>query len=150
MLAEAVVAAARAWQQGALEALRLVAWTLGLWVLPCGVVAAALAWLLAGLLGDDTLGLALREQWQRAERRRLLQIALLVAAPFVACVFSLARATARFHNVELAAALLSALVVGALLLSVSVGYVIWRTLERRAVGGPRWLGPLALLLAAAV
>lgn len=150
MLAEAVVGAARVWQQSALEAMRLVAWTLGLWVLPCAVVTAALAWLLAGLLRDDSLTLALREQWQRTERRRLLQIVLLLVALFVAFVFALARSTARFHNVELAAALLSALVLGALVLSVSVGYVVWRTLERHAVGGGRWLGPLALLLGAAV
>jgi arylsulfatase A-like enzyme len=148
MLAEAVVVAARVWQQGALEVFSSVHYTVGLWFWPCLLVGAALAWLLASLLGDDTFGLALREQWSSTERRRLVQVMLLLAAPFVALVFALARAFRAFHNVELAAALLAGLVLASLVLLVSFGWVLVRRLRRAA--DMRWLGPVALVMDAVV
>ncbi len=145
VLAEAFVAASRAWQQGAAEVFPSVYSTVGLWVLPCALVGAAFAWLLASLLGDDTVGLALREQWRSAERRRLVQVLLLLAAPFVALVFGLARGLSGFHNVELAALVLTGLVLAGLALMVSLGWVLVPRLRSEPTRG-RWIGPLALVL----
>ena len=146
MLAEVVATTTRASQQGWGQLFHGLYYTVGLWIWPCVLVGAALAWLLTSLLGDDTLGLALREQWRSVERRRLVQVVLLLAAPFVALVFGLARGVSGFRNVELAAVLLAGLVLAGLALLVSFGWLLVRRLRRGTEAGARWLGPLALVL----
>lgn len=117
--ADSALGALRAGLDAPRAALQHFGWSLGVWGLPCALWAALSALLLAALIDDRPLQLAVREQWARAEQRERLGAALLVAAPLLACVYALALGLRRYHNAELAAALLTFLVSSALLLSLA-------------------------------
>jgi arylsulfatase A-like enzyme len=107
-------------------------WSLGLWALPGVVVSPALAWLLAVLCGEESV----EETLRRAGRSELGASALCSALLFGGA-YLLSSAVTRFHNVELAGALL-ALGVSALVLVLAV---IRGALVRAS---PRWLPWLAV------
>lgn len=143
LLAEAAVGSWRLRSQGALEAARYAAASVGLWVVPCLALSVLLALLLAALLDEEGAGSALRWRWAQREQRRLLLIALLLPAPFAAFVFAVTRASFAFRNLELAAALVALSALSALSLLAALAFVVWRAVRRT---GARWLLPLALLL----
>jgi arylsulfatase A-like enzyme len=153
-LAEAAVSAGRAGAaQGSLgAALWCGVWTLGLWALPAALLALALAWLLAVVCDEESLGEALRLAWAEPSRRDALLVGMFAAPLLLGLVFFEARAVARFHNVELGAALVALLVLASLLLVGVVGFAGFRALGRRRAAG-RALGVLpwlALLFKVAV
>lgn len=139
--------AARVWPEGAWPALRYAGWSLGLWLMPLALLGLLLATLLAGLLDEDELGVVLREQWGVPARRQLLLVALSMAALLAAIVFLLSRAVARFRNVELAAVLLSLLVLSVLGLGLAAGAWLVKSVRGRAA---RWLLPVTVGLAVTV
>jgi arylsulfatase A-like enzyme len=144
-LAEACVSASRLSNAPA-DAVLAAVWTLGLWALPSALGAVGLAWLLTLLCDDDSLLGMLRDQWAMPLRRDALLVGMFAAPALLGWVFVLASASARFHNVELAAALVSvAVVFGVVVLSIA-GAASFRGLERLRAGG-RKLGflPLAAL-----
>ncbi len=110
-------------------------WTLGLWALPAALAALLLAWALAALCDEETIAEALRAHWAEPARRDALLVGLLVGSGLLVWVYAVARAGARFHNLELASALtaLSAL-GGAVLLSIA-GLEGFRALRRRRAAG---------------
>jgi arylsulfatase A-like enzyme len=105
VLAEGSAAASRAaggaWSDAALTAL----WTLGLWALPAALAALGLAWALAALCDEEALVEMLHLQWSLPARRDALLAGMFAAPLWLSWVFVVARGSARFHNVELAAAL---------------------------------------------
>jgi len=105
VLAEAVAAASRAAHGPGSEAALIALWTLGLWALPGALAALGLAWALAALCDEEGLVEMLHLQWSRPARRDALLTALFAAPLWLSGVFVVARASARFHNAELAAAL---------------------------------------------
>ena len=106
-------AAGGAWGEAALVAL----WTVGLWALPAALAAFGLAWVLAALCDEEALVEMLHLQWSLPARRDGLLVLMFAAPLWLGSVFVVARGNARFHNVELAAALtaVAALVAAGLL-----------------------------------
>jgi arylsulfatase A-like enzyme len=106
-------AAGGAWGEAALIAL----WTVGLWALPAALAALGLAWVLAALCDEEALVEMLHLQWSLPARRDGLLVLMFAAPLWLGSVFVVARGSARFHNVELAAALtaVAALVAAGLL-----------------------------------
>jgi arylsulfatase A-like enzyme len=141
VLAEALVCGVRLWAAAPLDAVGAAISCLGLWALPASALSCALAWLLAALCDEEPWTDALRERWSR--EREASAAALLGVALFAGSVFWGARACLRFHNVELAAALLTLLV-----LSSALGCVVLTRELGRWAGRRRKLGralPLAEL-----
>ena len=121
-------------------------WTVGLWALPAALAASALALVLAVLCDDESCIETLREQWALPLRRDALLIGMFAAPALFGWIFLVARAAARFHNVELAAALIAvAASCGVLLLAV-VALAGFRALRRRRDAGASFRGLPALAL----
>ncbi len=145
-LAEALASASRVFASSPLDAARCALWTLGLWAVPGALVAVALAWLLAAACDEEALGEALRQQWSVPVRRDAMLVGMFAAPVLLGWTFVLARASARFHNTELAAALQAlAVAVGVLVLGI-LGGVSARALGRWRAAGRRlaWLPALAV------
>ena len=129
VLAEAVVVALRA--DSAWAALVSAGWAVQLWTLPAAFMALAAASLLSALCGEDALSWVLADLWTKPAARDASLVGLAGASLFGAWVFSCARASAGFHNLELAAALVSLSAVGGALVLGLLGYLSWRALRRR-------------------
>jgi arylsulfatase A-like enzyme len=140
--AEAIACAAR--QASLADAAACVLWTLGLWAVPAALSAALLGWLMASACGDEACSWKLSELWHQPASRDALLLGLAGASLLGGEVFVAARAATRFHNVELAAALLAVSTLGAASSLALVCLAVWRALRRR--GRPRALlaGSLAL------
>jgi arylsulfatase A-like enzyme len=142
VLAEAMACAVR--QASIADAAACVLWTLGLWAVPAALSALLLAWLLASACDDQACWWKVGELWQRPPSRDALLLGLVGSSLLGAVVFVGARQVTRFHNQELAAALLAVSTLGAGLSLGQVCFASWRALRRR--GRPRTLraGSLAL------
>ncbi|HYP89387.1 MAG TPA: hypothetical protein VEQ59_14570, partial [Polyangiaceae bacterium] len=103
--AEALVVALRADDVG--SALAWAGWSLGLWAVPAALFAMLAASLLAAVCGEEALSWALVDAWNRAPQRDGLLVGLAAASLLGGWIFVSARACAGFHNLELAAALVS-------------------------------------------
>ncbi len=146
-LAEAIANGSRAFASSPRDAALCALWTLGLWALPGALAALALAWLLAASCDEESLGEMLRQQWAVPARRDAVLVGMFAAPALFGWVFGLGRASVRFHNSELAAALLGLAVLAAVLLLGILGGVSFRALGRLRAAGRRlaWLPALAVL-----
>jgi arylsulfatase A-like enzyme len=113
--------------QGALHAV----WSLGLWAVPSAIVALLGALLLAELCDDQPVIGSLLEHLRSGAARDASAIALLGATLLALGVFAVSRSAAGFHNLELAALLVAALVLGWCALLVALGFVAFRRLQRQ-------------------
>jgi choline-sulfatase len=130
-LAEAFATAGHALSRSVGEAALAGVYAFGLWALPAAVVAAALAWPFAAFLDEASPLDALREGLQRPERRDAFLLGVLAGPLLFGGVFAASRAAGRFHNLELAAALVAA---SALVLVIALGglaLLAYRALRRR-------------------
>jgi arylsulfatase A-like enzyme len=127
VLAEAVACGLR--QVSIAESAAGAAWAVGLWAAPAGLLASLLAWLLASFCDEEALWCKLSDLWQRPPLRDALLLALAGSSLLGAWLFTSARLLPRFHNRELAAALLSSSSLGAALLLALLGSLVWRALR---------------------
>lgn len=102
----------------------------GLWAAPLAMLAALAAWLLAALLEEQAAQDGLAEHWANPTRRAALLLGSGAASLLALWVFYGTQATARYHNRELAAALLATATVGVGTLLGLVAFVIGRTARR--------------------
>ncbi len=146
-LAEALANASRVFATSPRDAAWCALWTLGLWALPGALAALALAWLLAVACDEESLAEMLRQQWLAPARRDRMLVGMFAAPALLAWVFALGRASVRFHNTELAAALLAVAVLGGVLVLGILGGVSLRELGRQRAAGRRlaWLPALAVV-----
>lgn len=144
VLAEAVASSGLSGSLGA--AGLAVLWVLGLWALPAALATFALAWALATLCGEDSVAETLRAQWALPLRRDTLLVGMLAWPAWLGWVVFAAREGARFHNVELASALVALLALGGLLLLGVLGLAGFRALRRWRAAGRRLLALPALAL----
>jgi arylsulfatase A-like enzyme len=140
--AEAVVCGARVAVVAPLEGLVAALSCVGLWALPSLLLSGVLAWLLAAACDDEACSDAVARRWSDqpdASRATVVGVAL-----FAGTVFACVRAGARFRNLELAAALVTLLV---LLGGVACWVVVLRLAStarrRREQGQPLPLGLVA-------
>jgi choline-sulfatase len=124
-LAEALVVAARA-TGSPLGRVAAAAWVVGLWALPSALLALVLAALLLAVCDEEALADAARLAWREPARRAALSLALLGGSLWFAGAFVVARGALRFHNTELAAALVACAVVGLALPLLIGGLWLWR------------------------
>lgn len=103
---------------------------LGLWAAPLALAALLGAWLLAAMCAEGTLLFGLAELWAKPPARAALLLAVAGVSLLGAAVFWGAQAIARYHNRELAAALLGATVAALCALLGLVGFVLWRRSPR--------------------
>jgi arylsulfatase A-like enzyme len=132
-LAEAVVCGVRG-------GLADVVACLGLWAFPLALSALLSAWLLAALCDDGALLLWLAELWTKPPARAALILAGAGASLLGAAVFWGAQAIARYHNRELAAALLASAAVALSALLGLIGFVLWRRPPRGLLAGALLVG----------
>ena len=146
-LAEAGATASRLLGRSFADAALAAVWALGLCALPAALVAIALAWLLAALLGEGSLIESLHDGWQLPKRRDALLVGMLLSPLLFGWVFLIARAAGRFHNLELAAALVAVAALAGVSALGGVGLAAYRALRRReAAHAPRGLVVTALAL----
>jgi arylsulfatase A-like enzyme len=109
VLAEAAVCGVRLGVAAPLDGLVAALSCGGLWALPSLLLSAVLAWLLAAACDEEAFGDALARRWSEqpdASRATAVSVAL-----FTGAVFSCVRAGAGFRNLELAAVLVTLLVL---------------------------------------
>jgi choline-sulfatase len=146
-LAEAFATASHARSRSFGDAALAGVYACGLWALPAALVAAALAWGLAALVDEASPLETLREGLRRPERRDRLLLGALAAPLLFGWVFVSARAAGRFHNVELAAALVAAAALGGVVVLGGLGLLAHRALRRRGdARAPRAVVAAAFLL----
>jgi arylsulfatase A-like enzyme len=152
VLAEAIASASRPRGAPVGEAALCALWTVGLWALPAALAALALAWLLAALCDEESLFETLRQQWSMPAGRDAMQVGMFAAPLLLAWVFVSARASARFHNLELAGALVAVAALSGCVVLGILGVASFRALGRRRETGRglRWLLPLAIAFQALV
>jgi arylsulfatase A-like enzyme len=135
VLAEAFAQGSRLAGSSLQRAALAVLWTLGLWALPAALATLAFAGGLAALCDEDSLSETLRAQWSLPARRDALLVGMFAGPALLGWVFVVAREGARFHNVELASALVALATLGGLLLLGLLGLQGYRALQRwRAAG----------------
>ncbi|HEY6078203.1 MAG TPA: hypothetical protein VIW29_05340, partial [Polyangiaceae bacterium] len=146
VLAESAARAYPALGSSALVAARDLVLTVGLWAWPAALTALVLAALLGALCGEDAPLAVLSDSWREPARRQRLVLAALLAPGLLLWVFEWTRAAARFHNVELAAALVAGAALAGVFGLALAGWGLLRALAtpglaRRAVTG--WSAALA-------
>ena len=134
-LGEGVVSGIGAGRGSLGDALVCGLWTLGLWALPAALLALGLAWVLAVLCDEETLGEALRLAWAKPRVRDALLSGMFAGPLLLGLVFLLVRASVRFHNVELGAALVAVLVLGSVVLVGVAVLAGFRGLRQRREAG---------------
>jgi arylsulfatase A-like enzyme len=132
-MAEAGALVVRQASNGALQSLSAAGWCFGLWAVPGAFVALALALVLALSCGEESLTDALRLAW--TEQREALALGSFALSTLIGWVFVLVRGVERFHNRELAAALVATSVALAALLLASAALGLRRWLRARAARG---------------
>ncbi|RYZ01361.1 MAG: hypothetical protein EOO73_35810 [Myxococcales bacterium] len=112
------------------ERLLRVAWSVGLLALPCALLAAAIAWLLAVLCDEDSFA----DAWRLRPSRPALPLAVGALSLLTLAEYGVALWSRRFHNAELAAVLVALLTSAAVLVLTVVGAAVARWLR---AGGSR-------------
>jgi choline-sulfatase len=142
VVSEAVVCGARLVPAAPLQGFSAACSCLGLWALPALLLSAALTWLLAASCDEEACRDVLARRW--FEQPDITRASVASVGLFAGAVFACVRACARFRNVELAAVLVTLLV----LLAGIVCWVVALRLasfarQRRAQGRPLPLGFVA-------
>jgi arylsulfatase A-like enzyme len=115
---------------------------LGLWALPALLLSSALAWLLAARCDEEACHDVLARGW--SEQPEVTRAGVVSVALFAGAVFACVRVGARFRNLELAAALVTLLVLlAAIVCSVVARQLASFARQRRARGRPFPLGVVA-------
>jgi arylsulfatase A-like enzyme len=117
----------------------------GLWAVPGALLSCLLAWVLATWLDEESLVTSLLYAW--SARRGWVLAGLLTWPAFLLWVFLVARFAARFHNVELAAALQALAALAGLVVLGALATSLGRALGRRRETGARLLVASSLVAA---
>jgi arylsulfatase A-like enzyme len=121
VLCEALLCGVRLFSVAPLDAVLCV----GLWLPAAALLSVGLAACLAAACDEESCAAVLARAWR--EHRQASAAVLLASSVFAALVFALARAVLRFHNTELAAALVTGVVLLLGALSCLLGSVLARS-----------------------